>query len=67
METIQNDETSGLSESNGVRGESKLQVAKQFAQRTGDQILRFIKRHPTESFLGALALGFVVGRLVTRK
>ena len=47
--------------------EEKLGDAKHLASKAGGEIMKFIKARPTESFVGAIALGFIVGRLVSRK
>lgn len=49
------------------RGQETLDEARQKFSDIQSQVIRFIKERPTASLIGAVAAGFIVGRLLSRR
>lgn len=49
------------------RGQDTLDDARQKFSDIQAQVIRFIKERPTASLIGAVAAGFIVGRLLSRR
>jgi ElaB/YqjD/DUF883 family membrane-anchored ribosome-binding protein len=47
--------------------EPKLEEAKEQLGELSDKVVSFIKKNPGTSLLGAAAVGFLLGRLASRK
>ncbi len=67
MDTTNTNDIAGTAASLRERGQDKLDEARQKLTDFQDQAVRFIRERPMAVLIGAVAAGFIVGKLLSRR